>query len=135
MATVSELEVKGTALAAPRCRVRRTPLTWVRGGGLTTLLFLPPLLLIFGAFSWYPDRPHGRDVAAAHELVQARPGSGSKTSARFGTTQLPIAVKNTIYFAGLALVFGYPIPLAAAVLMSEVRNRRGVYSALAYCLS
>jgi len=26
----------------------------VRGGGLTTLLFLLPLLLVFGAFSWYP---------------------------------------------------------------------------------
>src|SRR4051812_14409874 len=33
---------------------RRTPVTWLRGGGLTNLLFLLPLLLIFGAFSWYP---------------------------------------------------------------------------------
>ena len=32
------------------------------------------------------------------------------------------AVKNTGYFAALALVIGYPIPLVAAVLMSEVRN-------------
>jgi multiple sugar transport system permease protein len=45
---------------------------------------------------------------------------------------LPIAVKNTAYFAGLALLFGYPIPLIAAVLMSEVRKLRGIYSALAY---
>jgi multiple sugar transport system permease protein len=45
---------------------------------------------------------------------------------------LPIAVKNTLYFAGLALLFGYPIPLIAAVLMSEVRKLRGIYSALAY---
>jgi multiple sugar transport system permease protein len=44
----------------------------------------------------------------------------------------PTAVKNTAYFAALALVFGYPIPLVAAVLMSEVRRRRGLYSALAY---
>ena len=29
-------------------------------------------------------------------------------------------------------MFGYPIPLVAAVLMSEVRKRRGLYSALAY---
>src|SRR5712671_3872063 len=35
-------------------RSRRTPVTWVRGGGLATLLFLLPMLLIFGAFSWYP---------------------------------------------------------------------------------
>ena len=44
----------------------------------------------------------------------------------------PIAVKNTAEFAGLALIFGYPIPLVAAVLISEVRKRRGLYSALAY---
>jgi multiple sugar transport system permease protein len=44
----------------------------------------------------------------------------------------PIAVKNTLYFAFLALIFGYPIPLVAAVLMSEVRRARGLYSALAY---
>ena len=43
-----------------------------------------------------------------------------------------IAVKNTAEFAGLALVFGYPIPLIVAVLISEVRGRRGLYSALAY---
>jgi multiple sugar transport system permease protein len=46
--------------------------------------------------------------------------------------QFPTAVKNTAYFALLALIFGYPVPLAAAVLMSEVRRARGVYSALAY---
>src|SRR4029077_17519929 len=46
--------------------------------------------------------------------------------------QFPIAVRNTAYFALLALIFGYPIPLIAAVLMSEVRKRRGLYSALAY---
>ena len=44
----------------------------------------------------------------------------------------PIAVRNTAYFALLALVFGYPIPLVAAVLMSELRRRRGLYSVLAY---
>ena len=42
------------AAVGVRHRVRRTPVTWVRGGGLTTLLFLLPMLLIFGAFSWYP---------------------------------------------------------------------------------
>jgi multiple sugar transport system permease protein len=44
----------------------------------------------------------------------------------------PTAVKNTLWFAGLALVFGYPLPLAAAVLMSELRRFRGIFSVLAY---
>src|SRR5690606_10083077 len=42
------------------------------------------------------------------------------------------AVKNTCYFALLALLFGYPVPLVAALLMSEVRRARGLFSALAY---
>ena len=45
---------------------------------------------------------------------------------------LPIAIRNTAYFAVLALIFGYPVPLIAAVLMSEVRRGKGIFSALAY---
>ena len=32
----------------------------------------------------------------------------------------------------LALLFGYPIPLVAAVVMSELRRRKGLYSVLVY---
>ena len=45
---------------------------------------------------------------------------------------LPTIVRNTAWFALLALVFGYPIPLVAAVLMSELRRRKGLYSVLVY---
>jgi multiple sugar transport system permease protein len=45
---------------------------------------------------------------------------------------LGIAVRNTVWFATLALVFGFPIPIILAVIMSELRHRRGLYSALAY---
>ena len=43
-----------------------------------------------------------------------------------------MAVRNTAYFALLALVIGFPIPIILAVLMSETRRHRGLYSALAY---
>ena len=45
---------------------------------------------------------------------------------------LPTAILNTLYFALLALVFGYPIPLVTAVLISSVRRRKGLFSVLAY---
>jgi multiple sugar transport system permease protein len=45
---------------------------------------------------------------------------------------MPQVVRNTGWFALLALVFGYPVPLIGAVLMSELRRRKGVYSVLAY---
>jgi multiple sugar transport system permease protein len=112
---------------------RRSPLTWARNGGLTTLIFLLPLLFVFGAFSWYPIV---RTVVMALQhtnLVQPARWVGLQN---FRTVLhdplLPTAVKNTAEFAGLALIFGYPIPLVAAVLMSEVRRFRGLFSALAY---
>ena len=121
------------APSAGRGRFRRTPLTWARHGGLSTLLFLMPLLLVFGAFSWYPIL---RLVLMAFQhtnLVQPATWVGFQNFSEVIHDPLfPIAVKNTAEFAGLALVFGYPVPLAVAVLISEVRKRRGLYSALAY---
>jgi multiple sugar transport system permease protein len=133
--TPSEIEMEGVVAAAarPHRRARRTPATWMRGGGLTTLLFLLPMLVIFGAFSWYPIV---RTVVMSMQhtnLVQAPTWVGFDNFRKvIHDPLLPVAVKNTGYFAVLALVFGYPIPLIAAVLMSEVRRARGWYSALAY---
>jgi multiple sugar transport system permease protein len=135
MNAVSEIEIEGAVVAKGRAYPppRRTPLTWVRGGGLSALIFLLPLLFVFGAFSWYPIV---RTVIMSFQhtnLVQAPTWVGWQNfSAVIHDPQFPIAVKNTAYFAFLALIFGYPIPLTAAVLMSEVRKRRGWYSALAY---
>jgi multiple sugar transport system permease protein len=42
------------------------------------------------------------------------------------------AVGNTAFFALLALIFGYPIPLILAVIMSESRRLKGLMSALVY---
>jgi multiple sugar transport system permease protein len=114
-------------------RARRTPLTWVRGGGLATLLFLLPMLLVFGAFSWYPIvRTVIMSVQHTNLVSPATFVGLDNFRAVLHDPLLPIAVKNTAYFALLALIFGYPVPLAAAVLMSEARRFRGVYSALAY---
>jgi multiple sugar transport system permease protein len=112
---------------------RRSPLTWARNGGLTTLIFLLPLLFVFGAFSWYPIV---RTVVMSFQhtnLVQPATWVGlDNFRSVIHDPLLPTAVKNTAYFALLALIFGYPIPLVAAVLMSEARRFRGAYSALAY---
>jgi len=121
---VSRTERQGT---------RGTPLTWARNGGLTTLLFLLPMLFVFGAFSWYPIVRTAVMSLQHTNLVTAPVWVGlDNFRAVLHDPMLPIAVKNTAYFAGLALIFGYPVPLIAAVLMSEVRRFRGVYSALAY---
>lgn len=108
-------------------------MTWVRGGGLSTLVIALPMLLIFGVFSWWPI------VRAVVMSLQRTNLSQPATFVGLDNfhyvltdPDLPTAVLNTLYFALLALLFGFPIPLLAAVLMSSVRRMRGLYSVLAY---
>ena len=84
----------------------------MRGGGLTTLLFLLPLLFAFGAFSWYPIVRSVLMSLQHTNLVQPATWVGFKNFEQVWHDPLfPVAVKNTAYFALLALLFGYPIPL------------------------
>jgi multiple sugar transport system permease protein len=112
---------------------RRDPVTWVQRGGLSSLLFALPLLIVFGVFSWWPIV---RSIVMSFQktnLVGTPTWVGWKNFDFVLTDpDLPTAILNTLYFALLALVFGYPIPLVAAVLMSSVRRRKGVFSVLAY---
>jgi multiple sugar transport system permease protein len=121
-------------LNTTRRRVRGTPITWVRRGGLANLVFLLPLLLIFGLFSWWPiidsiviSLQHTNFVTT----TWANPFWSNFTFV-FNDPTFGLAVRNTAYFAGLALLLGYPVPLVLAVLMSEVKRMKGVYSVLAY---
>ncbi|PFG42357.1 multiple sugar transport system permease protein [Isoptericola jiangsuensis] len=131
--TVPDGGAPAPATTSPRRRPRRTPLTWVRGGGLSTLVVALPLIVVFGLFSWFPIV---RAVVMSFQytnLVQPAEWVGlDNFTYVLGDPLLGTAVRNTLYFAGLALVLGYPVPLVAAVLMSEVRRAKGLYSALAY---
>jgi multiple sugar transport system permease protein len=96
-------------------------------------VFLVPLLVIFGVFSWFPI------IRAVVMSVQETNLVTAPTFVGLANFQhvladplLGTAVRNTAYFALLALLIGYPVPLVAAVLMREVRRGRGLYSALAY---
>ncbi|WP_315097539.1 sugar ABC transporter permease [uncultured Cellulomonas sp.] len=111
---------------------RRTPATWVRGGGLTTLVFALPLLVIFGVFSWAPIVKAVVMSFQKTNLIVTQWVGLENFQRVFADPVLPMAVRNTAYFALLALIFGYPVPLVAAVLMSEVRRAKGLFSALAY---
>src|SRR5271157_5006228 len=110
-------------VAASGVRKRRVALTWVSRDGLSTLAFLLPLLVIFGMFSWFPILRSVVMSVQETNLVTTPTFVGLDNFANvladplFGT-----AVSNTAYFALLALIFGYPIPLALAVIMSETRR-------------
>lgn len=117
---------------APRARRRRTPLTWYRGGGLANLLFVLPMLFVFTFFSWSPIVQSVIMSLQKTNLIVADWVGLDNYAAVLSDPELGRAVINTLYFAVLALVFGFPLPLFMAVLMSEVRRGKGVYSALAY---
>ncbi|AYF97333.1 carbohydrate ABC transporter permease [Protaetiibacter intestinalis] len=106
---------------------------WVGGDGPHIIVFLLPLLFSFGLFSWWPIV---RAVVMSFQktnLVSAPEWVGLQNFVNvLQDPLLGTAVVNTLYFALLALLMGYPLPLIAAVLMSEVRRARGLYSALAY---
>lgn len=117
-------------LASERAKPARTRRG--RGGGITTLLFALPLILTFAVFSWWP---------ILQSFVMSLQSTNLITSEWVGLDNFvtvlsdPIlgrAVLNTLYFALLALVFGFPLPILLAVLLSEVRRGRGFYSALVY---
>lgn len=115
-------------------RARRgNPGTWVRRGGLSSVVFALPLLVIFGVFSWWPIVRSAVMSFQKTNLVGDPQWVGWKNFEYVLTDpDLPTAIGNTLYFALLALVIGYPIPLVTAVLMSSVRRRKGLYSVLAY---
>ncbi|KQS99941.1 ABC transporter permease [Cellulomonas sp. Leaf395] len=104
----------------------------MRGGGLSALVFALPLLVIFGVFSWLPIvRAVVMSFQKTNLITTSWVGLQNFQNV-FADPLLPVATRNTLWFALLALVFGYPIPLVAAVLMREVRRAKGLYSALAY---
>ncbi|HEX6346067.1 sugar ABC transporter permease [Umezawaea sp.] len=116
-----------------RRRPRRSPVTWVRGGGLGPVVFLLPMLVVFGLFSWAPIVQTVVMSVQETNLVTDPTFVGlDNFRAVLADPLLWTAVRNTLWFAVLALLLGYPVPLVAAVLMSEVRRFKGLYSTLAY---
>jgi multiple sugar transport system permease protein len=114
----------------PPTRTRR-PL--VSRDGLSTFVFLVPLIVIFGVFSWLPIVRSVVMSVQKTNLVSEPVFVGMSNFSRVLADPLfGIAVGNTAWFAFLALVIGFPIPIILAVIMSEVRQRKGLYSALAY---
>ena len=123
-----DLSVLATPPPAPPRR--RRIFRWFRG--IHTLVFLLPLLVSFIVFSWIPI---GRAVVMSFQktnLITTQFVGIENFERVLSDPLLGTAVVNTLWFALLALLFGYPLPLITAVLMSEVKRAKGLFSALAY---
>jgi multiple sugar transport system permease protein len=104
----------------------------VKGGGVWAIVFGAPLVIVFAYFSWGPIlRGVVLSLQKTNFLVTSWVG-WSNFEFVFTDPVLPKAVVNTLIFTGISLVIGAPLPLALAVVMAELRRRKGLYSALAY---
>ena len=120
-------------VATSRAHKRGLTLPRVSRDCLSTMVFLLPLLLIFGVFSWFPIIRSFVMSVQETNLVTITRFVGLDNFARVLADPLfGRAVANTAYFSLLALLIGFPIPLVLAVIMSEARRFKGLYSALAY---
>lgn len=124
-----DVETSGPATPRPTRRAVR----WLRGDGPATVLFLLPLLLVFGLFAWWPILSGLIISFQRTNLVDPPQWVGLANFERvFDDPLLWTAAGNTVQFVVLALVFGFPVPLLLAVFIGELRRLRVLYSMLAY---
>lgn len=114
---------------APR---RRSPVGWVRRGGLSTLAFFLPMLLSFGFFSWWPILRSVLLSVQQTNFITTEWVGLTNFQRVLADPLLATAVSNTVWFTVLALLIGFPVPLLLAVVVAELRRSRGIASVLAY---
>jgi len=118
---------------APQPRRRNRSIRgWVSRGGLVTLLFALPMIFVFSVYSWWPILQSLWMSFQKTNLITYQFVGLDNFINVLSDPLLGRAIVNTAYFALLALVFGFPLPIFMAVLMSEVKRMKGLYSALAY---
>jgi multiple sugar transport system permease protein len=104
----------------------------VRKGGLSTLAFGLPLIVVFALFSWWPIL---RSVVMGLQQTNfvVTKWVGLRNFERvLADPLLSRAVGNTVQFVGWSLLVGFPLPLLLAVFIAELRRARGFASVLAY---
>jgi ABC-type sugar transport systems, permease components len=115
---------------APRRRGLRS---WYRRGGLASIFFALPVILVFAYFSWGPI---ARGLTMSWQKTNLVDPASWVGWANFEyVLQNPLlgqAALNTVWFVVLGLLIGFPLPLFLAVFISELRGTKPIYSVLSY---
>jgi multiple sugar transport system permease protein len=125
---------EGTTMAvltAPRRapgRLRRKA-----GDNLLAYAFMAAGILCFAFFSWYP-LVKGIILSFQQDNFVIPPYWVGLANYRalFDDPLFWTAWKNTVYFTGLALAFGFALPFVIAVLLNEFRHLTGSFRVLVY---
>ena len=103
------------------------------GDNLLAYAFMAAGLLCFAFFSWYPLV---RGVVLSFQQVNFVTDPWwvglDNYKALFDDPLFWTAWKNTVYFTGLALIFGFALPFLIAVLLNEFRHLSGLFRVLVY---
>lgn len=119
--------------AARRSARPAWPVRWIKGGGLTTLLFGLPMLLGFTIFGWWPIVNGVLIAFQRTNLIDTHWVWLDNFRDVLADPLLWQAVRNTGLYAFLAILIGFPIPLILAATISELRGRwRQIGSVLAF---
>jgi multiple sugar transport system permease protein len=117
---------------------RRPAPRWARlrrraADNLTAYTFMAAGLICFGLFSWYP-LVRGVLLSFQEDNLVTPPTWVGLDNFRhlFADPLFLTACRNTLQFTGLALIFGYALPFAIAVLLNELRHLRGFFRILVY---
>jgi multiple sugar transport system permease protein len=94
---------------------------------LSGYLFLLPALAIFAFFVWYP-LVSGFIISFQSVDMISPPSWIGWTNYRhvFTDPLFGIAWRNTLAFTGYALLFGYLVPIALALVINEMRHGKGL---------
>lgn len=127
--------VQTTTLRRPAAAAARRR-GWTPGrlaDNLTGYGFLCAALICFALFSWYPIV---RGVLLSFQqvdFVNAPTWVGWANFQRlFDDPLFGIAWRNTLYFTVLALVFGFAVPFAVAMVINEFRHAKGYFRLVVY---
>jgi multiple sugar transport system permease protein len=133
--------VTATAVLAPDAeqrpaRVRRTSAPRLRQSirdNLSAYSFLCAALVCFALFSWYPIF---RGILLSFQQVNfvdpAQWVGWQNFVTLFNDPLFGIAWRNTLLFTGLALVIGFAIPFAVAIVLNELRHVKAYFRLVVY---
>jgi multiple sugar transport system permease protein len=103
------------------------------GDNVLAYAFMAAGLLCFAFFSWYP-LVKGIVLSFQQDNFVIPPYWVGLENYRalFDDPLFWTAWKNTVYFTGLALAFGFAVPFGIAVLLNEFRHLSGFFRVLVY---
>lgn len=96
-------------------------------------LFILPAAILFILFLWLPIIKGFVYSFYDVDFVKGNTFVGFENyKTVFGDANVLIAVKNTLYYMGLCLIFGFWVPIMFAVMISELKRFQGFVRVAAY---